>query len=98
MMQNYPPAEQLAEMVRLLTQARIENWLGEGLGSWRWWTLTVLLLCPWFIWAKVVDKRKLLELALFGMFIMVISITLDELGFDLSLWHYPVDVLPVGAT
>lgn len=25
-MQNYPSVEQLAEMVRLLTEARIENW------------------------------------------------------------------------
>ncbi|MDR3589147.1 MAG: hypothetical protein P4N41_05750 [Negativicutes bacterium] len=95
MMQNYPSVEQLAEMTRLLTQARIENWLMEGLGSWRWWVLAVLLIVPWAIWAKLLDKKKLLELALFGMFIMVDSITLDELGFELCLWNYPVDVLPV---
>lgn len=94
-MQNYPSVEQLAEMVRLLSNARIENWLGEGFGSWRWWVLFVLMFAPWFAWVKLVDKKKLLELALFGMFIMVISITLDELGFELSLWHYPVDILPV---
>ncbi|SMD05247.1 CBO0543 family protein [Sporomusa malonica] len=95
MMQNYPSVEQLAEMVRLLTQARIENWLGEGVGSWRWWALVVLMFVPWFIWAKLVDKKKLLELALFGMFIMVNSITLDELGFELSLWNYPVNIFPI---
>jgi len=55
----------------------------------------VLLIVPGIIWIKLVDKKKLLELALFGMFIMVYSITLDELGFELSLWNYPVDVFPV---
>jgi len=94
-MENYPSVEQLAEMVRLLSQARIENWLGEGVGSWRWWVLVALMFVPWFIWGKLVDKNKLLELALFGMLIMVYSITLDELGFVLSFWHYPVDIIPV---
>ena len=89
-MQNYPTCEQIAEMTRLLTQARIENWLGEGVGSWRWWVLVLLMFVPWFIWAKLVDKKRIHELALFGMFIMVDAITLDELGFVLSLWDYPV--------
>jgi hypothetical protein len=92
-MQNYPSNEQLAEMTRLLTQGRIENWLGEGLGSWRWWVLAALLNVPWFIWAKLVDKKQLHELALFGMIVMVYTITLDELGFVLSLWYYPVEVI-----
>ena len=94
-MQNYPSVEQISEMARMLTEARIENWLREGGGSWHWWVLVILLILPWFIWAKLVDKKKLLELAFFGMIIMVYSITLDELGFHLSLWNYPVDVIPV---
>ena len=94
-MQNYPSIEQLAEMTRILTEARIENWLRTGVGSWRWWVLLMLLIVPWFIWVKLVDKKKLLELAFFGMIIMVYSITLDELGFVLSMWCYPVDVIPV---
>ncbi|MDR3563707.1 MAG: hypothetical protein P4N59_20050 [Negativicutes bacterium] len=94
-MHSYPTDEQLAEMAQLLTQARIENWLGESLGTWRWWVLLALLFVPWFVWAKLADRKNLLELALFGMLIMVNSITLDELGFVLSLWHYPVDVIPV---
>ncbi|WP_236639226.1 CBO0543 family protein [Pelosinus sp. UFO1] len=94
-MQNYPTNEQLAEMGRILTQARIENWFENTFGSWRWWVLVVLLIFPWFIWAKIVDKKKLHELALFGLLIMVSSITLDEVGFVLSLWNYPINVIPI---
>ena len=94
-MTNYPSVEQLAEMVRLLTQGRIENWLGEELGSWRWWTLVILLIAPWFAWFKLANKRQFNELTLFGLIVMVLTITLDELGFELSFWNYPVDVIPI---
>lgn len=94
-MQNYPTDEQLAEMTRLLTQARIENWLEHGFGSWRWWLLLILLIIPWFIWYKIADKKKLAELVMFSLIIMVFTITLDELGFVLSLWYYPIEVIPM---
>jgi hypothetical protein len=94
-MQNYPSYEQVAALTKLAIQARIDNWLGEGFGSWRWWVLVMLLIFPWVIWAKLVDKKQLHELTLFGMIVMVYSITLDELGFMLGLWNYPLDVIPV---
>ena len=94
-MQNYPTNEQLAEMGRILTQARIENWFANIFGTWRWWVLVILLIFPWFIWAKLVDKKKLHELALFGLMMMVFAITLDEVGFVLSLWSYPINVIPI---
>jgi len=57
-MKSYPTVEQLAEMTRLLNNARIENWLGEGVGSWRWWVLVVLIFAPWFIWVKVSRQEE----------------------------------------
>lgn len=92
-MVNYPSNEQITEMLRQLHQARIENWLGHQLGSWRWWTLLVLLIVPWFVWYKLADKKKLPELALFGLIVMVFAITLDELGAR-TLWSYPVFLIP----
>ncbi len=79
--------------MRLLTQARLENWLGKDLGSWRWWVLVALIIVPWFVWYKLADKKRLVELVMFGLIVMVFTITLDELGFSLSLWSYPVDVI-----
>ena len=94
-MTNYPSVEQLAEMAKLLTQGRIENWLGEALGSWRWWTLVILLIAPWLVWFKLANKKQLIELTLFGLIVMVLTITMDWLGFMLSLWNYPVDFIPL---
>jgi len=94
-MYSYPTTAELAEMVRLLSKARMDNWLGEGLGTWRWWVLLILLIMPWFIWYKYVNKKQLHEITLFGMIIIIFDVTLDEIGFELSLWHYPIDVIPV---
>jgi len=94
-MANRLSVEQLAEMAKELTQARIENWLGHEFGSWRWWVLLALLTVPWFIWYKLADKKKLPELSLFGLIIMVFTITLDEFGYELILWSYPAEVIPI---
>jgi len=91
----YPSTPELAEMVRLLSKARMDNWLAEELGTWRWWTLFILLIIPWFIWYKYADKKQLHEITLSGAIITIITITLDEFGFVLSLWHYPIDVIPL---
>jgi len=72
---TYPSAEQVAEMRRLVTQARTEHWLGEDCGSWRWWVLLVLLIAPWFVWYKLADNKKLPELVMFGLIVMVFMLT-----------------------
>jgi hypothetical protein len=94
-MMNYPSNEQLVEMTRHLTQARIENWLGECFGTWPWWFLVALQIIPWLVWFKLVEKRKIVEFSLFGLIIIVVTNTLDELGFVLSLWYYPLKVIPI---
>ena len=94
-MPSYPKDEEISEMVRLLSKARLENWIAEDVGTWRWWALVVLLTIPWFVWYKYADKKQIHEMALLGTILMVMAITLDELGFVLSLWNYPVDVIPM---
>lgn len=94
-MQNYPNDEQVAEMTRLLTQVRIENWLGHAVGSWHWWVLIGVSIIPWLLWIKVAAKKQIHELMLFGLFMILGSLTLDELGFELSLWSYPFSLIPV---
>jgi len=94
-MEITPDTQQLAEMLKQLTHGRVANWLSEDFGTWRWWVLLVLLTVPWFIWYKTVKKNKLPELTMFGLIVMVFTITLDELGYNMTLWSYPFDVIPI---
>jgi len=94
-MQNYPSDEQLVEMTRQLTQAQIDFWRHKTLFTWQWWFLVVLLIIPLIAWYKFADKKRLLQLILFFLLVMVMSITFDELFTILALRIYPHKFIPV---
>lgn len=97
-MANYPSSNEIAEMVKRLTDARIENWLGEALGCWQWWFLVIVFILPWFTFYLLADRKKLLESVLMLFLVMIFSITLDEMGFSLSFWNYPIQLIPIFPT
>ncbi len=78
-----------------LTAVRIREWLQSGVFSVRWWVLlalfTAIVLYSW----KKVDKGRLKELVLYAAMITLFVIVLDELGEELTLWYYTVDLVPL---
>ncbi|WP_432401297.1 CBO0543 family protein [Wukongibacter sp. M2B1] len=78
-----------------LTNLEHQHWIDYVVFSLNWWILLVTLILPWFIWWKICDKRYIKELLIYGLFIMVVSSTLDDLGLALSLWSYPYQLLQV---
>ncbi len=87
--------EQLAEMMRHVNQTQIEFWRQETLFTWRWWVLVLLFFAPWFVWCKVADKKRLLPLVLFLLFIMVLTMTVDEIFTCLPLRFYSHNLNPL---
>jgi hypothetical protein len=78
-----------------LTAARFHEWLQNELFSVRWWVLLALCLLFVYLWWKIADKKRLGETALFTASVFIFIIVLDELGDELSLWYYPVDLFPL---
>lgn len=78
-----------------LTQLRIDNWFNHDLFSWQWWVLVIVLIVPWFIWWRYVDRERLLEITLLGMFTLIISSYLDAVFTELGLWDYHFWVIPL---
>jgi hypothetical protein len=62
--------------------------------SWVWWLLIALIIVPLAVWWKLVDKKRLIEICMFGLLINIAATFLDVLGSELLLWEYPVHVLP----
>lgn len=87
------PAE--IEIQKQLTATRIDLWLREDLLHFRWWLLLVLLIVFIWIWWKMVDKSRLYEIALYAALTMVATMGIDEYGEELTLWDYPIDLLPI---
>lgn len=90
-----PTGEQIAYVLRQLTYARIDKWLDTEFNTLGWWFLIALAVVSLVIWWKLVDKKRLLELSYYGFIIMTIDIWLDQVGYELGLWYYPVDIIPV---
>lgn len=78
-----------------LIMARFDEWLQTELFHWRWWFLLALFIFSIFIWWKLVDKSRLAEIVLYASMITIITLVLDELGEELCLWDYPVDLVPI---
>jgi hypothetical protein len=95
-MSAYPLDEQLAQMTKELTQARIENWLATDFLTWQWWVILATFVIPWIVFYYIADRKQLPKLLLYGTFLMLLIITLDLVGFELGIWYYPFKLLPVG--
>ena len=78
-----------------LFNLRYEKWLSQDLFSARWWVLVGFLIVPYIIWYLLIDKRRLQEMLIYSFATSLIAITLDEMGSIMTLWVYPVHIVPV---
>ena len=78
-----------------LTNARINEWLQSEVFHFKWWALLGLFLITVFLMWKMADKTRLAELTIYSAIIVIFIIVLDELGEELTLWYYPVDIIPL---
>lgn len=76
-----------------LNQMTIENWQNNFVFTGEWWILLVLSIVPWFLWWGILDKKRILEILLFGLFVIIITSFLDVLGWNFSQWYYPNTLL-----
>jgi hypothetical protein len=87
--------DQIVELEKQLVQIKIEYWLKEDLFSPQWWLMLAVLVIPWIIWWKYVDRSRILPITLLGMFILILSSYLDAIGSELTLWQYNKMLLPL---
>lgn len=90
------------DIINLIHKSRLELW-GYHLTDWRmnlftvrWWFVIAGIAIAYAIWWKFVDKRRLTEILLFGSFIAVFRVIMDDAGASAALWVYSVKPLPLG--
>jgi len=84
-----PSLESIQRLRDKLARMDLQYWLHHDLFTWQWWLLLALLVLPWLLWWKLIDKRELRYLLMYGLIIMIFVFLLDELGSSLTLWSYP---------
>lgn len=90
-----PTDEQIAYHLKQITYARIDNWLDTDFLTWGWWLQLILFILSLFVWWKLVEKKRLMEITFLGFLMMTVVIWLDQVGFELGIWYYTIDLIPV---
>lgn len=70
------------------------QWKTEALFTWQWWLLVGLTVIPLIIWWKIVDKRRVYEIAFYGCMINIMALLLDDFGTNLLWYNYPIKLIP----
>ncbi|MFB5193113.1 CBO0543 family protein [Alicyclobacillus fastidiosus] len=81
------------EATKRFRDVRMDHWLHHDLFSLQWWLLLALTIVPWFIWWKLADKQRLLELMCYGTLIAAICIALDAIGTVNLWWMYRSELI-----
>ena len=78
-----------------LTQLHLQKWQSEELFQPRWWLVLALFVVVLIIWLVLIKKERLLEVCLYAVLAGILFLGIDEYGEELTLWDYPVDILPL---
>lgn len=92
---DFPTFEQVLNAQNIAIQLQIEHWLKYEVYSPQFWLLAGLLIIPWILWFKLVDRKRLMEIIVYGLIISTVVTILDELGCQLNLWEYLYDIEPL---
>jgi hypothetical protein len=84
------------DLINALVQTNRDRFINYGgYLSPEWWLLLAFLIVPWLIWAKIVDKKRKLEIVVVGLFVAIVTSLLDVVGYNLGFWDYPIQLIPV---
>jgi hypothetical protein len=78
-----------------LSLTRIDEWINNDVFRFRWWLLVGMFTFSVVFFWKTVDKSRLKEILIFDVIIITLTLILDELGEELTLWDYPYDLIPL---
>ncbi|GKU82743.1 CBO0543 family protein [Niallia sp. NCCP-28] len=82
-----------AEKIKLI-KLSYSHWIHTDLFTLNWWILLCSTIIPYFIWWKLVDKKRFFELFSYGLMCASIAMVLDVMGTEMMLWDYPDKFLP----
>jgi len=92
-----PLLEKIIQVKAELLDLFLEHYFKHELFGWTWWITVAMFVVPLVVWWKTADKRRILELCVFGLLVNVAASFLDVFGTLYGLWEYPVHILPMNS-
>lgn len=72
-----------------------QHWVSKEFLSLAWFFNIFFLLLLYVLWIKLVDKKRLRDLLLFGSLIAVAATFIDIVAVTTGLWEYKVRLFPI---
>jgi hypothetical protein len=95
MTENLNNYSAILEAQKHLNKLQMEHWLQYELVTYQWWVILVMLLIPWIIWRKLVDKPRTGIILAYGLYVILAVTAMDMVGIALQLWFYPIALIPI---
>lgn len=84
--------DEIINLKNRLLSLELRHFYTRELFGWVWWLGIACIIGVAVIWWKIIDKRRLTELFLFGLIVGVTSVSLDVIGSGMVLWVYPINI------
>jgi hypothetical protein len=95
MVDNLQQYTEILAVQKHLHELQYEHWLQHELFTNQWWALVGVLIIPWIIWWKLVDKTRTAIILAYGIYIMFVITAMDAIGSALQFWIYPIKLIPI---
>lgn len=81
--------QEIEKQYEYLRKLWFDYWIQEVVFTYQWWIIVFMLIIPFFIWWRLVDKTRIIELSIVGLIASGIAFILDQIGSSLGYWIYP---------
>lgn len=87
--------QNINNLFKQYSDAKLEYWLNENLFTLNWWILFVTTVGLIIVWIIILDKKRMSEIITYGFMVTIIALLGDTIGLWLSLWKHPYSLTPV---
>jgi len=94
-MEQFPSYERVQHIQSLADIAGRDNWIYAVVFTYQWWLLVALMIIPYIVWWKIVDRKNFFEITTYGLLVALFTGLLDAIGVELDIWDYKYDLVPL---
>ncbi|OIJ09368.1 hypothetical protein BKP35_17025 [Anaerobacillus arseniciselenatis] len=87
--------DEIIHLHRELKNMLMTYWMTETVVTFNWWFLLFTTIVFFVVWLIVLDKKRIIEIASFGLLVGTAVFVLDMIGISLVLWSYPDRLFPL---
>lgn len=89
------PHNKINLLQKQMQELMVDHWIKEVFLSWGWWIVLCVSIVWSIVWWKFVDRKRLTEILLYGLFVALFSTFADVLGWNFGLWTYFHNLIPM---